>query len=193
MHLLVALHHLKYANVYWKIVILSCKLHLIELDHLKLLKKNAQQYEIDHAVHCSTQQVAAFSENHTESQETQQPNIAAANVSQKCLYCSNKKHSRRSCPAHYVECYRCSKLGHFAKVCRSNGSVWRLQQTDTCVPVMKLTQNICGLNKPDQSHNKVDISIKINGVHDNALINTGSTLALHFLALHFSTSFQLQL
>ena len=53
--------------------------------------------------------IAAFSENRTESQETQQPDIAAANVSQKCSYCGNKKHSRRSCPARYVECYRCSK------------------------------------------------------------------------------------
>ena len=39
MHLLVALHHLKYDNVYWKIVILLCKLNSIELDHSKLLKK----------------------------------------------------------------------------------------------------------------------------------------------------------
>ena len=83
MHLLEAFHHLKYANVYWKIVIL-CKLHSIELDHSRLLKKNAKQYEIDHAVHFSTQQIAAFSENRTESQETQQPDIAAAKVSQKC-------------------------------------------------------------------------------------------------------------
>ena len=49
---------------------------------------------------------------------------------------------------------------------------------------MKLTQNICSLNEPDQSHNKVNISIKINGVHANALIDTGSTLS------HLSDSFR---
>ena len=143
MHLLVALHHAKYAKVYWK----------IELDHsfdrarsLEIAQKNAQQYDSDHAVHSLTQQIAAFFENRTESQETQQSYIAADNVSQRCLYCGNKKHSRRSCPARYVECYRCSILGHFAKVCLSNGSVWRQQQTDTFAPVMKLTQNTCSLN-----------------------------------------------
>ena len=154
---------------------------------LEIAQKNAQQYEINLAVHPSTQQIAAFSENRTESQETQLPDIAAANVSQKCSYCGNRKHSRRSCPARYVECYRCSKLGHFAKVCRSNGSVWRQQQTDTCASVMKLTQNICSLNEPDQSHNKVNISIKINGVHANALVDTGSTLS------HLSDSFRKRL
>ena len=52
---------------------------------------------------------------------------------------------------------------------------------------MKLTQNICSLNEPDQSHNKVNISIKINGVHANALIDTGLTLS------HLSDSFRKRL
>ena len=52
---------------------------------------------------------------------------------------------------------------------------------------MKLTQNICSLNEPDQSHHKVNISIKINGVHANALIDTGSTLS------HLSDSFRKRL
>ena len=53
---------------------------------------------------------------------------------------------------------------------------------------MKLTQNICSINEPDQSHNKVNISIKINGVqHANALIDTGSTLS------HLSDSFRKRL
>ena len=71
---------------------------------LEIAQKNAQQYEIDHVVHSSTQQIAAFLENRTESQKTQQPDIAAASVSQKCSYCGNKKHSRRSCPACYIKC-----------------------------------------------------------------------------------------
>ena len=77
---------------------------------LEIAQKNAQQYENDRALHSLTQQIATFSESQTISQETQQPDIAAHNVSQKCLCCGNKKHSQRSCPARYVECYHCSKL-----------------------------------------------------------------------------------
>ena len=73
-------------------------------------------------------------------------------------------------------------------VCRSNGSVRRQQQTDTCVPLMKLTQIICSsLNEPDQSYNKVNIAIKIDGVYANALIDTGSTSS------HLSDSFRKRL
>ena len=151
MHLFVVLRHMKYAKRLLEDRNLIMQIAFDRARLLEIAQKNAQQYEIDHAVHSSTQQIAAFSENRTESQETQQPDIAAANVSQKCSYCGNKKHSRRSCPARYIECYRCSKLGHFANVCRSNGSVRRQQQNDTCALVMKLTQIICSLNEPDQS------------------------------------------
>ena len=52
---------------------------------------------------------------------------------------------------------------------------------------MKLTPNICSLNETDQSHNKVNISTKINGVHANALNDTGSTSS------HLSDSFRKRL
>ena len=48
---------------------------------------------------------------------------------------------------------------------------------------MKLTQNTCSLNEPEQSHIKVNISIKMIGAHANALIDTGSTLS------HWNDSF----
>ena len=38
----------------------------------------------------------------------------------KCFFCGNGKHARQRCPARDEGCRRCSKKGHFAKVCRSN-------------------------------------------------------------------------
>ena len=38
----------------------------------------------------------------------------------KCFFCGNGKHARQRCPARDAVCRRCSKKGHFAKVCRSN-------------------------------------------------------------------------
>ena len=42
----------------------------------------------------------------------------SAAIIRKCLYCGNKKHPRKFCPAKDVICFNCSKRGHFLKVCR---------------------------------------------------------------------------
>ena len=44
---------------------------------------------------------------------------AAATLTEKCFFCGKKKQPRSRCPARGVECYKCQKKGHFAKVCRS--------------------------------------------------------------------------
>ena len=106
--------------------------------------------------------------------------IVFAAISQKCSFCGNKRHPRRICPAREIECYRCGKKGHFAKVCRSSGST----QQDTCATLLHLTPNgnysSCSLQN---SNDKVNVVIKVNGVSAKALIDTGSTLS------HISDSF----
>ena len=38
-------------------------------------------------------------------------------IIRKCMYCGNKKHPRKFCPAKDVICFNCLKKGHFSKVC----------------------------------------------------------------------------
>ena len=38
----------------------------------------------------------------------------------KCYFCGYNKHPRQRCPAEEATCNKCQKMGHFAKVCRSN-------------------------------------------------------------------------
>lgn len=39
-----------------------------------------------------------------------------------CMWCGNKKHDRKDCPARNVCCMKCGKRGHFQKVCQSQTS-----------------------------------------------------------------------
>ena len=45
--------------------------------------------------------------------------LCTAAVTEKCMFCGNKRHPRKMCPARMITCFKCSKKGHFAKVCRS--------------------------------------------------------------------------
>ena len=48
-----------------------------------------------------------------------------------CKYCG-KGHNTGQCPAKYVKCYKWSKVGHFANVCRSsNNNLHQGQQGHT--------------------------------------------------------------
>ena len=38
---------------------------------------------------------------------------------EKCYFCGKKRHPRKDCPAINSVCYKCRKIGHFARVCRS--------------------------------------------------------------------------
>ena len=115
----------------------------------------------------------------TDAAESITEEFAAATVVAKCFLRGNKKHPRKNCPARDTECYRCKKRGDIAKVCRSNSyPASSSTQKDTCASLMKLTpQDNCSNDGVQSGHDKVNVSVKVNGVFANALIDIGSTLS----------------
>ena len=90
---------------------------------------------------------------------------------QTCFFCGNTKHSRLSCPAKNATCHKCSKMGHFSKVCRSKS----LSKTAAAVnssPIATVRAD-CVINN---SSNSV-ITVSINGVKVQALVDTGSAVS----------------
>ena len=55
--------------------------------------------------------------------ESKSPMLAAAPIRQTCWNCGQEKHqSRDDCPAKDALCYRCGRVGHYAKLCRSTSN-----------------------------------------------------------------------
>ena len=97
-----------------------------------------------------------------------------------CYFCRNSIHPRRNCPTRDVQCHKCSKKGHFAKVC----------QTTTTAAVVSIhtsegnTRHTSGNHTPSlatamavstNSPFKVSTQVLINGHPANALLDSGST------------------
>ena len=83
----------------------------------------------------------------------------------KCFFCGGPVHPRSECRARNATCNKCSKIGHFAKVCRSASR-----------PKSSLTSAILGaasVNLNSLSSSLVDITI--HGRSFKALIDTGSS------------------
>lgn len=84
----------------------------------------------------------------------------AATKSQ-CWFCGNLHHPRRKCPARQVTCHKCSKTGHFAKMCHSSKSSTQSTAIVNAVHTMSIN------NSPTLS--------SIKGKKLKALIDNGST------------------
>ena len=80
-------------------------------------------------------------------------------------FCGNKFHPCRVCPARNVICYNCLKKGRFAKV-------WRSSKASTTYIAMGVASDSFQF-----THAKVNISISINSIYANALVDAGSTLS----------------
>ena len=48
---------------------------------------------------------------------------AQKSTNELCYFCGNNRHPRSKCPARKVDCNKCGKKGHFAKVCKSSKPV----------------------------------------------------------------------
>ena len=98
--------------------------------------------------------------------------LCATAVTEKCIFFGNKHHPRKVCPARMVTCFKRSKKGHFAKVCRSKVDA-------TLLEVMRIesTSATSDCHHNDNAQTKINIPITIAGVPVNALVDTDSTFS----------------
>jgi hypothetical protein len=86
-----------------------------------------------------------------------------------CYFCGGKKrHKRNQCPARNATCTKCSKTGHFAKVCLSDGN-----KTSAASMHLGVTTVKPDCNNP--SVKSAMISIEVNNMTLSALVDTGSS------------------
>ena len=104
---------------------------------------------------------------------------------QKCFFCGNDRHPRNKCPAKDSVCNKCTKIGHWVRVCRSTksdskflGAVLSHNQPNSNQPLLCSAQTV----KPSQTVNdrNKDSSMTTTYVKNFALktlIDTGSDLS----------------
>ena len=109
------------------------------------------------------------------SRDSNEVTAAAGFAEEKCYFCGYKKHPRLKCPAKEAICKKCSKVGHFAKVCRSvsteksrKTAMATLSESPNLASISAAGAGIAGLKK-------AQIIVSIKGEKLNALVDTGSS------------------
>ena len=97
--------------------------------------------------------------------------VTLASVKQLCYFCGNNRHPRSKCPARTVQCNKCQKLGHFAKVCRSSDNSVSTKSSAALFDPILATVSV---GTPSCLSNAVK-ELKISGYTMTALIDTGSS------------------
>ena len=115
--------------------------------------------------------------------DSESPEVAATQT--RCYFCGNPRHPRRNCPARDVTCLKCSKTGHFAKVCNSLTASSRQPQQRSTTAAITLAS--ITTNKPFRVSADVTVNRSISA---NALIDSGST-AKSFISSKLAQSLQL--
>ena len=90
-----------------------------------------------------------------------------------CWFCGNLRHPRSKCPARDIICYKCSKKGHFAKLCHSSNQPDNPSTHSAAVinsPTLAVTHSAAA-----NSAFRVSANVYINGHKLEALIDSGST------------------
>ena len=121
--------------------------------------------------------------NTTAGQQNYRKNTEKTTKNNNCGFCRQQKWSpQHKCPTKTVECNKCHKIGHFARVCRSKTDNARRQivnyleaansEKEESEP--EEIQQITQTNKilPDKNDN-YGIKLKINGKYQNFTIDTG--------------------
>ena len=90
-----------------------------------------------------------------------------------CLFCGSKKtHIRKRCPVRSAACYRCQKIGHYAKVCRSPAKE-APSNTSACI-----TPALCAIQQaPECLRFAVVVVVFVHGKQLPALMDPGSSLS----------------
>ena len=92
---------------------------------------------------------------------------------QACPWCGKSPaHERRRCPARGVTCHRCSKKGHFQKVCRAPARARPVQLED------QEPEPFLGEIRSHSSPNSWTVTLKLNGTPTELLIDTGAEVTV---------------
>ena len=133
---------------------------------LDMAEKQSHSYRSDNLT-------AALDKSPDSDQNTSNNLAAAGPTEDKCFFCGYKRHPRNKCPAKDATCKKCSKIGHFAKVCRSGKERKPLSALSTDDPHNSLAT--CHSASAINSLKKAQIPVLIHNAKLNALVDTGST------------------
>ena len=102
----------------------------------------------------------------------EKPSLAFTQSQSKCFFCGQSRHPRSACPAKDAICKKCSKKGHFAKVCLS-------KKPNTSAAMMTNSSHNPKLaaigSSTIASLSNATVTVKVNRHNTRALIDTGST------------------
>ena len=135
-------------------------------------QKNAESYEVRHA-----ERIATVSFENTEIGQPQKENEKrrsgfASFKYQSCKFCGGSWHKRADCPANQRLCYKCNRMGHFAKVCLSK--VKKISKTLATVCEDEAEHSYISALNNLVGDEKVNVILLVNGVRANCLIDTGA-------------------
>ena len=104
--------------------------------------------------------------------------VTLAATKPRCWFCGNLRHPRNKCPARQVTCHKCSKIGHFAKLCHSGNSSTQSAAVVDAIHSMSIDKGpilSTIFSAATESGFKVSTNLFMKGHKLKALIDSGST------------------
>ena len=101
--------------------------------------------------------------------------LPSVTTSSRCYFCGLDKHPRSKCPAREAICHFCAKRGHFSKVCKSTSAESKTVSASMITSLLAAAPNCL---------KQAQLSVLINGITTNALVDTGSSES--FFSLDFA-------
>ena len=104
--------------------------------------------------------------------------VTLAATKPRCWFCGNLRHPRNKCPARQVACHKCSKIGHFAKLCHSGNSSTQSAAVVDAIHSMSIDKApilSTIFSAATESGFKVSTNLFMKGHKPKALIDSGST------------------
>lgn len=121
---------------------------------------------------------------YTDAASTQPCNETVASSARSCYFCGKSWHPRTSCPAKESECSNCSKLGHYARVCKSKKEAKRTTaSTNSDFTAVTHEKSESTTTAAINSLKKSITTMYVNGVQLTGLVDSGSSLSFIHEAL----------